>query len=138
MSLRTFSNDEIKQLAANPYTYKVTSGQLSFTSEFKELFWSEYGQHITPSEILRKYGYDPVMLGRSRVTGIQRLIKKEAEQEGSFYNGRRPVGTGYNTTVSDEKSTSADTIKKMQHELEYLRQEMEFLKKISSLKNTRK
>jgi hypothetical protein len=37
-----------------------------------------------------------------------------------------------------DENPSDETIVKMQHELMYLRQEVEFLKKISSLKDTKK
>lgn len=38
--------------------------------------------------ILEVLGYDPDMLGQSRVTGVQINIKKQAESEGGFTEGK--------------------------------------------------
>ncbi len=42
MSKKVFTNEEVEMLRNNPYTYAVTPHILSFTKEFKELFWKEY------------------------------------------------------------------------------------------------
>ena len=39
MERKRFTEEEMAELRKNPYTYMVTQGQLSFTVEFKELFW---------------------------------------------------------------------------------------------------
>ena len=58
-----FTEEEIAVLSQNPYTYRVTAYQISFTKEFKDLFWSEYQRRLSPSKIFRKYGYDINILG---------------------------------------------------------------------------
>ncbi len=136
MSAKTFTAEEVALLAANPYTLKVTKGQISFTKEFKDLFWSEYQSGIGPVEIFRKYGYDPKILGRGRIDGFRYTLKKEAEAGLDFYSGHRPSG------IRQEQITGKDpyekTIREMQHRIDYLEQEIDFLKKISSVRNTRK
>lgn len=85
MSQHLFTKEEQELLAANPYTFRVSDKQLSFTAEFKALFWEEYCTGIMPAQILRKYGYPTEVLGASRITGIQRQIKKESQKADSFF-----------------------------------------------------
>lgn len=132
MKQSPFTDKEKQLLSENPYTYRVTDKHLSFTSEFKKLFWAEYCKGSTPAQILRKYGYDPDLLGPTRVTGIQQTIRREASKNTAFYSGRRPSPQGL------DKEDTAASLKKMQHEIQYLRQEVEYLKKIYLKENTRK
>ena len=134
---RKFTDEEISTLAANPYTYRVTRGQVCFTKEFKDLFWSEYQHRKTPAQIFREAGYDPKILGHGRISGFQQTLKKEVEAGIDFHNGPRGPGERRRLT-SDDEEISRSEIRQMQHKVEYLEQEVEFLKKIFSTKNTRK
>lgn len=71
MSKIKFTDSQIEELKANPYTLTVTTNQITFTREFKILFWSDYQNRMSPRSIFQKYGYDPEVLGRSRITGFQ-------------------------------------------------------------------
>lgn len=120
-----------------PMKIRVSDKQLSFTAEFKALFWDEYRTGSTPAQILRKYGYPTEVLGECRITDIQRLIKKEALKSNGFFSGCRPPaetsGGEPSTAVSQQKR-----IDKLEQKVQYLEQQMEFLKKISSTRTTRK
>ena len=72
------------------YTARVTINSLSFTKEFKELFYNEYLTGVLPREILRRYGYSVEILGKRRIWGIAHCIKKEYEANGSFRDVRNP------------------------------------------------
>jgi hypothetical protein len=138
MNKNKFTKREIQILKNNPYTYSVTESQLFFTKDFKEEFWRRYQTGDSPRRIVEELGYDPDMLGTSRLSGIQINIKKQAESANGFTEGkghRKQLKSGL---YSVDENPSDETIVKMQHELMYLRQEVEFLKKISSLKDTRK
>lgn len=135
MSRIKFTEEQIAQLSENPYTYLVTSNHLLFTKEFKELFWDEYCQGSTPREILKQCGYDVELLGSSRISGIGQIIKKEAALGNGFHDGQRPPDP---SASPREITCDAVTFRKMQDELEYLRQEMEFLKKTILARTTRK
>lgn len=59
--------------------------------------------------------------------------------EGGFTEGKSHRRKGHKKELySVENKPNDETIIKMQHEILYLRQEVEFLKKITSLKNTTK
>lgn len=138
MSRSQFTEEQIALLKTNPYTYHVTARQIAFTKEFKEIFWTEYQNRMTPRNIFKKYGYDTDLLGMSRITGFQQSLKRETEAGLPFYEGSRPPGLKKELTSDGDGSPSAETFKDMQHRLEYLEQEMDFLKKIISARNTRK
>lgn len=137
MEVKRFTGGEMDALRRNPYTYKVTQCHLSFTTEFKELFWKHYNEGMTPKDILLSLGYDPNILGENRVNGIRMHIKEEFEGQGRFSSGRRPRnasgGAGANGPMDP-----AEEVRQLRNEVEYLRQEVEFLKKISSIKTSRK
>ena len=138
MSISQFTDEQIALLKANPYTYHVTARQIAFTKEFKEIFWTEYQNRMTPRNIFKKYGYDTDILGATRITGFQQSLKRETEAGLPFYEGSRPPGLKKELISNDDGSPTAETFKDMQHRLEYLEQEMDFLKKIISTRNTRK
>lgn len=134
MSKKVFTNEEIEKLRHNPYTYTVTPHVISFTKEFKELFWKEYQTGANPRQILEQYGYPTEILGKERIWGIVYTIKKQYYSEEGIHEGSL-----HRKKFSDaDSATTEETLVKLQHEVEYLKQEMEFLKKISSIRSTRK
>lgn len=137
MSQHLFTKEEQDLLAANQYTFRVSDKQLSFTAEFKALFWEEYCIGTTPAQILRKYGYPTEVLGASRITGIQRQIKKESQKADGFFSGRRPSAETSDGEPPDAQSQQK-RIDKLEQKVQYLEQQMEFLKKISSTRTTGK
>lgn len=137
MANRSFTAEEIRQLKANPYTNWATPGMLSFTKEFKAEFWKRYQAGQRPRDIMRDLGYDPEMLGDMRISGIQSLICKAAESGKGFVSA--PLsGTPIKRLTTVEYEPTKETVIQMQNEILYLKQEIEFLKKISSVRNTKK
>ncbi len=129
MAKRPFTEKEIKKLKANPYTYRVTSNRIQFTAEFKEAFWAKYCSGKNAALALFELGYDPDILGTVRIEGILQHIRREARSEIGFHTGyacsRKP------SSPYQEGSHSPDqSIVRLQNEVLYLRQELEFLKKI--------
>ena len=138
MNRNTFTKREIQILKSNPYTYRVTESQIFYTKEFKEEFWRRYQEGETPRKIVEELGYDPDMLGAARLSGLQINIKKQALRPGGFTEGTGRKKSLKSGMYSVDYNPSDETVVKMQHEIMYLRQEVEFLKKITSLKNTGK
>ena len=135
MSKKVFTPEEVEMLRGNKYTYAVTPHILSFTKEFKELFWEEYQAGAIPRQILEKYGYPSDVLGKERIWGIAHVIKKQYHSPEGLHEGALPK-LGKSSDKDDQ--TTEERVNKLQGEVEYLRQEIEFLKKISSIRTTRK
>lgn len=139
-NFRCFTEDEMELLKKNPYTYKVNKRQLSFTAEFKNIFWSRYqcGDYI--QGIFISLGYDPAIIGYSRMYSVARNLQKAVVAGRPFTNGHSernqiPVQPSKPTSTPAEDSR---TISAMQHEVTYLRQQVEFLKKITELDSNKK
>ena len=135
MSRKLFSDEEMADLAANPYTDHVTARQIIFTKEFKERFRTEYCAGKTPAEIIRRCGYSVEVLGERRIGGIREHIRKESMSPGGFQCGRS-LAVVEKEEHRDE--TSADAIREMRQELQYMRKELDFLKKIISIRGMKK
>ncbi len=131
MSKTKFTPEQQQLLRDNPYTIKVTEDVLNLSKEFKELFYKEYLAGALPRNILQKYGYPADVLGKRRIWGISHCIRKQFEKTGEFRDVRTP-----GALVKSE--SPEDKIKQLEHQVNYLIQEVEFLKKISSIRNTRK
>lgn len=139
MSRTLFTEEQIATLRQNPYVYSVTPAVLALTKEFKEIFYTEYQNGTTPRKILEDHGFDIAILGERRVWSISQHIRDEYAKYGEFregFRGRRPRSD--NATAKNQPLSEQDQLKQLQHEVDYLKQEMEFLKKISSIRNTRK
>ena len=128
MSSRSFTKEEQALLKENQYTYSVSANTISFTIEFKKEFWKRYQSGERPKDIVEALGYDYSLLGETRVSGLKGMIKKQA-LEGNFREGPH---TSYAVSNHPDYSSMSDKQKfhAMEHELYYLRHEMEFLKKI--------
>ena len=131
MSKAKFTSEQQQLLRNNPYTVQVTEDVLYLSKEFKELFYKEYLAGAMPRDILEKYGYSPAVLGKQRIWGISHTIRKQFEKTGEF----RDVRT-QNSSVTAK--SPEEKIRQLEHQVNYLTQEVEFLKKISSIRNTRK
>ena len=123
-----FTDEQIEALKTNPNVAIVDRDRVCYTAKFKEYFWALYTkENMMPSEILRRAGIDPKMLGTARTRGMVANLKKEIARHGSF------TDVIVIRTRSPEVQASKgkkDEIDSLRAEVEYLRQEREFLKKI--------
>lgn len=138
MSKKLFTEEEQQLLRQNPYVYSVSESSLSLTKEFKELFLEAYHKGQTARSILADYGFDPDILGNRRIWGISSYIRSEYQKYGEFTEGHNTRGKRSSNPNLSNPATEADQIRQLKHEVDYLKQEMEFLKKISAIRTTRK
>jgi hypothetical protein len=118
-----FTDEQIKYFKHNRHVRNVGRSFVYFRDDFKEQFWRLYHEEtLLPQEILLRLGVDYDMLGRKRVEGIVQNLKKK--YAGGIAEDRRKKRQ---TDLTRERQVS-----KLRAEVEYLRQENEFLKKIVS------
>jgi len=118
-----FTDEQIEYFKRNRHVRNVGRSFVYFNDNFKEEFWLMYREeNLLPKEILLRLGVDYEMLGRKRVEGIVQNLKKK--YAGGIAEDRRKKRK---TEQSRERHVS-----KLHAEIEYLRQENEFLKKIVS------
>ena len=136
---KKFTAAEIKELEKNPNTLKVTEAHLSLTKSAKEEVLVLIREGLSAYQIARRLGYDDKMLGKSRCDGIRYCVLKEDEaghEQRQGYPERRPK----RMTVEEINDLPLDqaSVLRMRNELIYLRQEVDFLKKISQLAESKK
>ena len=136
--IKKFTVEQMECLVSNPFTYKVTVYRISFTLEFKNLFLARYESGEAVKDIFTSLGYDTAMIGDNRMYSFAKRLADQAEagemptEEPPKAKREKPVNVDYNTMPAQQ------SVAAMQREITYLRQQIEFLKKITELDNGRK
>ncbi len=136
--MKTYTNKQIKELEKNRYVYRVTKHKLYYTAKFKEEFWISYQAGNSPRNILSDFGFDLTIFGQKQIDSLVQRIKKEALSGDGFSEGENRQRRTSKRSMNKEELPSPSVIKSMQHELLYLQQEVEFLKKIIIADNLRR
>ena len=136
--MKEYTLKQIKVLQANPYTFKVTTKKLYFTAQFKEDFWVSYQAGNAPRKIMQDLGYDLSMFTQKQIDNYVQRINIEALSGNGFKEGENRQRRVPMKEPSEEELSSPQSIERIQNELLYLRQEVEFLKKIIIADNSRK
>ena len=136
--MKEYTTKEMKELRANPYTFKVTKNKLYFTVEFKEAFWTAYEAGMAPRKIIEDLGYDLKIFGQKQIDSMVQSIKKQARSGRGFIEGENRIRRKKNDLEipEDDLVDSKETLRNILNELKYLRQEVDFLKKILKTENT--
>ena len=117
-----FTAEQIQILRENLWVKKVTAKMLVFTDEFKEEFHRQHQEGKSSRQIIEALGLDAEMLGRTRIEGIQLVVKDYIAKKAVVANSE------YTALEISGNSTTAQ-LKKMAHRLEYAEQQIEFIKK---------
>lgn len=135
---KEYTAKEMKLLKANPYTFKVTKNKLYFTIEFKEAFWTVYQAGMAPRKILEDLGYDLGMFDQKQIDSMVQSIKRQAQDRNSFRQGENRMRRKKDELPILEGTSieSKETLTSILNEVKYLRQEVEFLKKMVRAENT--
>ena len=136
--MRTFTEEQVKKLKKNPYTFKLTKNKLYFTAKFKEDFWISYQAGNAPRKVMHDLGYDLSMFTQKQIDNYVQRIKREALSGEGFREGENRQRRIPQKATDEKELSSPQSIERMQNELLYLRQEVEFLKKIIIADNSRK
>jgi len=82
-----FTEEQLRVLELNPYTYSVSSNRITFTLEFKKFFVDQIRNHRkTTPEVLKAAGYDPSWFAQGCKSSLRKRILEEADSE----RGLRP------------------------------------------------
>ena len=116
--MKKLTKEQIEMLVASGHVARMTEHYVYFKSSFINKFCTEYHAGKTAEAILKENNIDPKVLGNTRVDSLRRHYNKEWLP--------RHVGIPERRTVTTNEAYST----KLEHEIEYLRQEVEALKKI--------
>lgn len=128
-----FTQDQINQLNQNPYTAYVTSNTIRFTLDFKIFALKEAQAGATSVKIFMKAGYDPEILGKTRIYHVLKRIKKEAAspqglQPPKGLTKEKEAEEFAKTELSKLKTSTA--IDELQAKVIKLEEKIEFLSKL--------
>lgn len=146
-----FTAEQMEQLKASPHVRKVTSKTVSYTVEFKEHFWRQYNDGVMPVKIFEDAGFDVNLIGDARIYGLLTTLRRTKERGVPFADGREPRQAAPKEETEldslpkpprmppfkklDVGTMDETEVRRLMHQVAFLTQEMEFLKKIISLAN---
>ncbi len=122
---KLFSREEMEQLSSNKYVKAVYPSTVRFTEEFKQYFLERRSEGATSTQIFLECGIAPSVLGESRIDGFRYMVKKQASREEGLTDlskQRRIKAPGARLVTE----TDAERLRRLEHELAYTRQEVEF------------
>ena len=114
----------------------VNSNEATCLVAIKELFIREYSEGKKPRQILEECGYSAEVLGDNRIQGISHMIRKQALSVVGLHEGTFRPGNGVSGCLQDPSVDPVAECRRLRSEIEYLKQEVEFLKKISSIRTS--
>jgi len=120
---RYFTAEEIQLLKANKNTARISSDRIFFTEEFSEKALAMYLEGYNASSILVLADYDIKILGQKRVSSLAFRLRKKSKL---IPQERAVEGTDTKTSDKSYESLKAENA--------VLKQQLEFLKKVISVK----
>ena len=128
MSKKIFSDKEIKELSKNKYVKNVTEKGITYTNEFKLFFIAEYEPGKSPRKIFEDAGFDIDIIGIKRVECSSFRWRKSYKDKGVLgLEDTRILKSG--RTLNRELTLEEISAKK-DAEIEYLKAELELVKKL--------
>jgi hypothetical protein len=125
-----FTEEEREELLANPYTDSITPGDtIHFTLAFKEYAWKQKRKGKRTMDIFEAAGYRRELIPPAKMRSIMHRIKVEAESEEGLQEPRTKKKPARNL----DKMQTKTAIRHLENEVEYLRLQMDFLKKLIEL-----
>ena len=120
MSRKLFNEEEIAEFKENPHVTTVTRRTVNFTAEFKQILYESMMRGERLATILEMYGINTVVLGEARIRGLSQRIYEFADREEGFEK-KKPA-----PKQSSEDEAMVKRIKRLENELAYTKQEVEF------------
>lgn len=127
MSKKLLTREQIKKLQENPYVRSVTPRVISFTPEFKKWAYDQmhYGKPI--QRVFEEAGFDIEIIGKKRMENFRALVEKAAERGEGFADLRQ---NNHRHEAASTEAQLAKRLRQLEHQVAYLQQENDFLKKI--------
>lgn len=130
MSKKIFTAEEVKALSENPYVASISKRTMILTPEFKQLAFDELTRGKSIRQVFECMGFDPNVVGETRMHGYRERILREGEREEGFQDLRK---NNHRHEAQSTQAQMAKRIRQLEHQVAYLEQENEFIKKIQQL-----
>ena len=128
MSKKIFSEKEINELSKNKYVKRVSQKGITYTNEFKLHFIAEYEMGKTPRQIFQDAGFDIQVIGIKRIECASDRWRKAYKEKGVLgLDDKRALNSG---RTLNRDLTLEEILAKKDAEIEYLKAELELVKKL--------
>ena len=128
MSKKIFSEKDINELSKNKYVKKVSQKGITYTNEFKLHFIAEYEAGKTPRQIFEEAGFDIEVIGTKRIECASHRWRKSYKEKGVLgLDDTRALNSG---RPLNRELTLEEILAKKDAEIEYLKAELELVKKL--------
>ena len=127
MSTRLLPQAYVKELREHIYVKFASQRVVNFTSEFKQLAYDELHKGKTMRKIFAEAGFDIEKLGQKRLENFQASIEKAAQSEDGFTDKR---SNNHRQEAQTDEANLLKRLRQLEHQVAYLQQENDFLKKI--------
>ena len=130
MAKKLLTKEEIAELEQKPQVVKATRNTVTFTPEFKRIAYSQLYDGKTMRQILSEIGIRPEILGDTRIWGMTDKLRRNADREEGYADLRK--GNQRRASKETREKTAKEELTELRHEVAYMRQEIEFLKKVQA------
>lgn len=127
MSKKLFTTEQILALNANPNVERVSQYTVSFTEDFKKKAYRELLTGKSMCQIFKEHDIDTDALGPVRILKFQQFVNDCSKRDTGFKNMRNEWHKRKSEPI---EILERKHFKELEHEVAYLRQMVEFLKKI--------
>ena len=127
MSRKLLSKEEIAELKQNPHVTGVSARSVNFSAEFKQIAYEAMMRGENLASVLETYGINTGVLGEVRIRGMAQRLYQFAEREEGF---RSQKGQKKRNKEEVEEENLRKRMQRLENEVAYTRQEVEFLKKM--------
>lgn len=115
------TQEQIERLQRSPHVAQVSEYCVTFKPEFKRFLAEQKHQGRRLREVLREWGIDPDDLGQKRIENLSYQLNRLGREKDELANERKSPKVDLDLEAR---------VRWLTHELEYAKQEIEFLKKL--------
>ena len=128
MSKIRFTEKDINELSKNKYVLRVSDKAITYTNEFKIHFIAEFNKGKTSKTIFEEAGFDVDIIGTKRIECARKRWRKAYKENGVL--GLDDTRRNNSGRPRQREMTKDEIIAKQNAEIEYLKAEVELLKKL--------
>lgn len=137
MTNKRLTPEELEIVRQNPYVVSASSAKITYSLVFKKFALEQSRNGIPSPQIFLMAGFDPEILGKPRMYAAVKSFKREAASPEGL---REPRGKSREERLDAHakedlaKKQTKTAIRELQDRVNHLEQQIEFLKKIQSLR----
>ena len=129
MGIKYFTDEQVKEMSKNSNIKNVSNKGITYQQSFKEHFINEYNRGKTPRRIFIEAGFDLEILGIKRVMSSSERWRAQ----GKRLEGTKDTRKGGSGRPRTKNLTQEEIIERQKAEIEYLKQERDFLLELKRL-----